>query len=266
MKDTLINTDIGAGNAFNVLAKSYDDGFSHTALGRYYRQRVQQVMSRYWPAPGQLLELNAGTGEDALFLAGLGHQVLATDKSAAMLDIIRHKTGANNRQQITTREMAIEALPELSGRQFCGILSNFGGLNCVKNWHAMAEDTSKLLLPNGYYIMVVMGPWVLWEMIYFSLKGQFNKAFRRLGGSCRWRDMTIYYPSVRQIKKAMSPWFNLVESQALGLFMPPPYLNNRLESSPKLYRGLAYLEDKSKQCPGLWQLADHYLLVFQKYE
>ena len=128
----------------------------------------------------------------------------------------------------------------------------------------MFRNTSELLEPEGYYILVVMGPWVLWEMAYFTLKGQFNRAFRRISGRCRWRDMIIYYPSVRQITKAMSPYFKLVESQALGLFMPPPYLSDSIESRPKLHRALTYLEDKSKQCPGLWQLADHYLLVFKK--
>ena len=82
---------------FDAIAAGYDAEFSHTLLGKMLRERVRMVMQEQkWVQKPQkeassstiiplALELNAGTGEDALWLAQQGWQVLATDISAEML-------------------------------------------------------------------------------------------------------------------------------------------------------------------------------------
>ena len=252
-------------SAFDDMAAGYDDDFSQSSLGRYYRARVQAKMQEYWPDPVHILELNAGTGVDALFLAGLGHKVLATDGAKSMVQVIEHKLlHSKQAVDIETQHLSIENLPQLNTPVFDGLLSNFGGLNCVADWSAMARDTSAQLKNQGVFIMVVMGPWVPWEWLYFLLKGQFKKAFRRLSGQCQWRDMTIYYPSLKQIQASMEPDFELIEKQALGLVMPPSYVALDCNKWPRLSAGLIWLEKKFCKLPGLWQLSDHYLLIYKK--
>ncbi|MBI5671403.1 MAG: class I SAM-dependent methyltransferase [Chloroflexi bacterium] len=72
---------------FDPLAPTYDSDFTDTAIGRYLRGRVQARLTQHFKAGDHVLELGCGTGEDALWLAGRGVSVLATDTSAAMLDI-----------------------------------------------------------------------------------------------------------------------------------------------------------------------------------
>jgi len=81
--------------AFDTLAPSYDATFSDTLIGRYLRGRVHTRLEAYFQAGDQVLELGCGTGEDALYLASRGVQVLATDVSEGMLEITRVKAAGN---------------------------------------------------------------------------------------------------------------------------------------------------------------------------
>lgn len=73
-------------NTFDHIAENYDSSFTHTAIGQYQRALVWEHLRQCLPSyPQKILEINCGTGEDALFLAEQGHQVIATDVSAEMV-------------------------------------------------------------------------------------------------------------------------------------------------------------------------------------
>ena len=84
--------------------------------------------------PGQrILELNCGTGADAVHLGRRGVRVLATDLSGEMVAITRRKVAAANLGDIIeVQQLAIEHLDTLDLPLMDGVLSNFGGLNCVR--------------------------------------------------------------------------------------------------------------------------------------
>ena len=61
-----------AGEAFDTLAESYDTIFTSTIIGRSQRSVVWAKAAAVFRAGDRVLELNCGTGEDALFLARRG--------------------------------------------------------------------------------------------------------------------------------------------------------------------------------------------------
>jgi ubiquinone/menaquinone biosynthesis C-methylase UbiE len=248
-------------SAFNQLAESYDQHFSHTVLGQYYRERVQQNMLEYWPGERDILEINAGTGEDALFLAEKGNRVLATDLSPKMVSMIDKKV---KHRLVTTQVLDIEQLQTLQGQSFDGILSNFGGLNCIEDIETFVADAASLLKPNGVLIITLMGRWVPWEWGYFACHGQFSKAARRCSGKATWRQQTIYYPRMSTVKKQLKEHFKLLHQQGLGITMPPSYVSETVVRWPRLFRFLAAVENGIARWSPLAHLADHYLLVYQK--
>ena len=77
--------------AFDEYAQRYDSVFSRSKLGTIYRDRVWQLCYKFWPEKKLILELNCGTGEDAVELAKWGNYLLATDISSKMLDIVKAK-------------------------------------------------------------------------------------------------------------------------------------------------------------------------------
>src|SRR5512146_1922454 len=79
------------GTAFGRLASSYDEDFEKLPAARRLRGIVWNVYCRYFKPGDSLLELNCGTGTDAMTLAEKGMRILATDISTAMLQTFQAK-------------------------------------------------------------------------------------------------------------------------------------------------------------------------------
>ncbi|CAA0102346.1 Ubiquinone/menaquinone biosynthesis C-methyltransferase UbiE [BD1-7 clade bacterium] len=254
--------------AFDTMSKTYDECFSSTYLGQYYRERTQRIMQRYWPTPGNLLEVNAGTGEDAVWLARQGHHVHATDISPEMLACLHKKADEQKLEQhISVETLPIERIDHLPHAHFDGVLSNFGGLNCVSDLTTFAKNMNTIVKPGSVVILCVMGPWVPWEWCWYSMQGDFRNAFRRISGKATWRDSSIYYPSIKSLKKNMSAAsFRCIHTEALGVLMPPSYVNPVAESHQRIFNYTAQIENRIARLPGLANFADHYLLAFENVE
>ena len=72
---------------FDQMAKEYDEVFTRSMIGRTQRNAVWSVATEVFPRGSHVLELNCGTGEDALFLARNGVSVTACDASPEMVDV-----------------------------------------------------------------------------------------------------------------------------------------------------------------------------------
>ena len=77
---------------FDSAAQYYDEAFTNTDIGTLQRTRVQNYLSSILPNNSlNILELNCGTGADAIWFAKKGHKVLATDISEKMIEIAQLK-------------------------------------------------------------------------------------------------------------------------------------------------------------------------------
>ncbi|HVU84171.1 MAG TPA: hypothetical protein VHC50_04985, partial [Puia sp.] len=52
--------------AFSRQSRVFDEYFSGNLIVQYKRQRVRRLLSSYLSAGSRILELNSGTGEDAI--------------------------------------------------------------------------------------------------------------------------------------------------------------------------------------------------------
>ena len=83
-----------AATAFDRVADSYDELFTHTAIGMAQRKQVWGKLIAAFLTGSRILELNCGTGEDARFLAARGRSVVACDASTEMIEVAkRHNSG-----------------------------------------------------------------------------------------------------------------------------------------------------------------------------
>src|SRR5687768_4202797 len=76
---------------FDAMAADYDRSFSDSLIGTLMRRAVWRRLDAYFCPGDRVLELNCGTGEDAIYLGRRGVRVLATDIAPAMLDVARGK-------------------------------------------------------------------------------------------------------------------------------------------------------------------------------
>jgi SAM-dependent methyltransferase len=252
--------------AFDALAADYDAQFTYSTIGTLMRQAIWRRLDVHFHPGQRVLELNCGTGEDAVYLGQRGVRVLATDLSREMVALTRRKVAeAGLVDSIEVQQLGLEHLDELDGPPHDGVLSNFGGLNCVTDLSAVARSLARQLRPGACVLLCVMGPLVPWEWAWFLGHGQPGTAFRRLRpGGIAWRGLTIHYPSIRMLQRAFSPAFRRQRASAVGALLPPPYTERWLVKHPRLLEHLNRWERRLETWPPLPWLADHYLLELER--
>jgi SAM-dependent methyltransferase len=255
--------------AFDALAPDYDARFTQSVLGRTLRRAVWRWLDRAFAPGDRILELNCGTGEDAVHLATRGVRVLATDGSSAMLDLARAKIGdADLDGSIELKGLEIERLETLvaeSAGPLDGAFSNFGGLNCVADLPRAAQSLAALLKPGARVVLCVMGPLVPWEWLWFVARGQPGKALRRLTPrGVAWHGVTVRYPSPSTLRRAFAASFAARRVGGLGVLLPPTYAEGWARRHPGLVERLDRWERRIEGWPLVTWLGDHYLLELER--
>lgn len=259
---------------FDAVADEYDARFTDSFIGRAQRESVWREMDR-WFHPGQrVLEINCGTGVDALHLAAMGIQVTACDASREMIAVARRRLqAATPRNHVHFRMLAIEQIGQLEEEGiYDGVLSNFAGLNCVADLQCVARDLAQLVRPGGKAILCLFGRFCLWEMLWYTLRGNLKKAFRRLHGNgivanlAPGHSVLVRYPSVGSLRQYFWPHFRLVSWKGTGIAVPPSYLEHLAARYARLFRLAAKIDPLLGRCPGFRALADHVVVVFERVE
>lgn len=255
--------------AFSRKASQYDAfGEDHKNLSRM-RQKVIDHICSLVPANSYLLELNAGTGLDALSLVQRGYRVHATDLSPGMVAEIEvkieHEKLAN---QLTAQRCSFTDLDQISPGPFDAVLSNAGGLNCIADLTRVTNQLPSILKPGGIVTVVIMPRICPWELAHFWKDWQVSTRRLRPGGvmaNVAGVQFKTTYFSVRQVRQAFGPRFKLVKQEALSLLTPPADNKKFAHKWPKIYKLLARLDDKVSRWPVLRGWGDFFILSM-RYE
>jgi len=263
---------------FEADAETYDRRFTWSIIGRLMRQAVWKRLEECFQPGDRLLELNCGTGEDAIYLGRRGIRVLATDAAPAMLQVAGAKVAqAGLAEMVSIQPLDLEHLGSGCDWRlgdhgeknpvslFDGALSNFGGLNCASDLPGVAAGLAACLRPGAQVLLCIMGPLVPWEWVWFLAKGEPRQAFRRLRREgALWRGLRIRYPSIGKIRKIFAAHFRLRQVRAIGALLPPPYTEDWAGRHPHLLSCLNRWERRLERIPPLPWLADHYLMELER--
>jgi len=257
---------------FDQMAAEYDDVFTRSMIGRAQRDVVWSVLSNTFRSGDHILELNCGTGEDAFFLAQHSISITACDASQQMINIasFRLSTEAPD-AAVEFNLLPTERICELQPPTiFDGAFSNFSGLNCVANLKQTAEDLAELLAPGAPLLICLSTRFCVWEMLWFLMRGQFRKAFRRCSGHATAKvgefTVDVYYPTVRKLQKLFSPSFVIRSYVGVGVAVPPSYVEPWIRTHPKLLNLLRAVDKVIFTLPGFRVLGDHMLLHFERVQ
>jgi ubiquinone/menaquinone biosynthesis C-methylase UbiE len=129
------HNELATAEAFSKQSVIFDDVYSKNTIINYKRERVRAHVLNHLNPNSNILELNSGTGEDALYFAALGHRVHATDIAPGMQQALRKKADAHQlSQSISTELCSFTQLSQLKNKgPFDLVFSNFAGLNCTYN-------------------------------------------------------------------------------------------------------------------------------------
>jgi ubiquinone/menaquinone biosynthesis C-methylase UbiE len=259
-----------AGKAFDELAESYDSVFTASIIGRSQRTAVWNKAVEVFRAGDRVLELNCGTGEDALFLARRGISITACDASGRMIEQARARK-AEEAPGIATdfHQLSTESLDQLPSEwRFDGVFSNFSGLNCV----ADLQDTAQLLERRVYsgapLLLCLSTRFCLWEIVHYLFKGEIRKAFRRCSGVTEARfgghSFFVYYPTLRSLVRSFRPMFRLRSVTGIGIAVPPSYKEAWARKNPPLFYACEAIDRGLCRLPGFRVIGDHMLLHLER--
>jgi SAM-dependent methyltransferase len=254
------------------VAATYDETFTHSLIGWAQRRATWRELDRTFRSGQRVLELNCGTGVDAVHLADRGIEVLACDVAPRMIEVARERLRRTApRAHVDFRILATEEIAELQNEgPFDGVFSNFAGLNCVADLSRVASDLASLLKPGAPAVLCFAGRCVAWEMLWHLLRGDSRKAFRRLrpgpvtGRIAAGVSVQVHYSSVRDLTRIFSPEFRLRRWKGVGVAVPPSYLERQAQRFSNLMDVLEGADRLLGRVPLLRGLADHVVLTFER--
>lgn len=254
--------------AFSKQSESFDHEDFNNPILQYMRHQVRAHVMRFLKPEHHMLEINAGTGIDAVFFALRGNTIHATDLSEGMIrQLLFKKQAYHLGEKLTVQQLSYTELYRLNDHKFDYVFSNFGGLNCIDD---LSEVTRNLhgVLKNGAFVTLVIMPQACpWEWLSI-LKGNFRFAFRRFHrngamAKLEGENFTTYYHPLHKIKKALGNSFKLIKSEGLGAIIPPPDKMYFPEKKPTLFKLLKIADEKVRHHFPFNRWADHIIVTFQ---
>jgi SAM-dependent methyltransferase len=256
--------------AFDAVAQTYAAANDANPVIRMMRERTISAVRRHVPPRARVLDLGCGPGPDVVTLARLGYDVTAIDWSPGMVARAADTVHANQLgDRARVQVLGIHELDTLPAGAWQAAYSNLGPLNCVPDLPATARAIAARLAPGGVFVASVIGRTCPWEWAIYGLRGQFDRVRVRyrttfepvpLAGQTVWTQ----YLTPLECERAFEPaGFQMIGLRALGLTVPPPYLDAFCRRHPRLLSGLIAVDDTIATWPGFRHWGDHFLMEWR---
>jgi SAM-dependent methyltransferase len=258
-------------DAFDGVATDYHRSNAGNPLLCAMRARTLAALTGQVRPGAKILNLGCGPGSDDEVLARQGHWVTAIDWSPAMVAEARLRIQrAGLAHRVDVYHLGIHELDRLGPGLFDAACSNFGPLNCVPSLPESARLIAGRIRGGGVLVASVIGRVCPWELALYCWRRNWPRLRVRFGdeavpvplnGRTVW---TRYYTPAAFEQAFAAAGFMRVSLRALGLFVPPPYMQAFAARHPALIDRLQWLDDRLGDRPGFRQWGDHFLMVLRK--
>jgi SAM-dependent methyltransferase len=250
---------------WNAAAENYAQAFTGTFVGNLWRQTVWKELDKAFPRNSRVLELNCGTGIDAIHLARRGVSVLACDLSSRMVELAQQGAAAAGADNLQFRVLPTEQLATLeTDPLFDGAFSNFSGLNCVEDLSSVRRALASRLKPGAPVLLCMLGRIGVWRRLRHVADADWKKALSGAPAIHIENAFIVRSPSQKQIIALFSPDFRLRSARGIGITVPPAYLDHWAVRHRWLTHGLNFLERLLGGLPGFRNLGECILLRFER--
>ena len=252
---------------FSSIYEEYEHLSKSNFIDIARRNLIRKEVELFLKPTRKILEINSGSGIDAVYFAQKGHPVLATDIATGAETHILKKIELLKLDNLKFQKCSFTDLNTIKNQKFDYIFSNYGGLNCTDNLQLVFEQFEELLNPNGYVTLVIMPPYYPIEMLTF-LKGN-KKAFRRWNkkgtvANVENEAVQTFCYTPNQVKKAFSAKFRHVKTTNIGTFCPSSHYQSLVKYENTISKLMQFDEWINKLSCMIKGVGDYYIITFQK--
>ena len=266
LKYTKDNQDNSVEKGFSKIAKEYEDLEQKSTLIQYKRKQIRGHLLSRLQDESSILEINCGSGLDALYFAKKGHKVLATDIAEGMLKEVDTKILANNLQgTLSMKKLSFADLSQLEQNKFDCLYSSFGGLNCVDSslLNKVLQDAGSIIRHGGIITLVIMPKITMYEW-HNIFKGK-KSAFRRLkkGGvmaNVEGEKVRTFYHSARHVSKLLNKNFEEIRVENIFTIGPSGSSYNFPVNHRRVFSLLTKFDNFCNKTSFLKGFGDYYII------
>lgn len=253
---------------FSKVAPFYEAEDASNPIIYWARGLAREAVTERISAPASILEINAGTGADALWFAQKGYRVHATDIADGMLEFLLKKAGRfGDHELFSVQKISFTDLLNVERAPFDCVFSNFGGLNCIPDLSVLRPGLLYALKPGGMAVLVFMPPLCLWEVGY-ALRGNFRFAFRRFQrnatANIHGLKIQTYYHTPRKLIRSLGPEFHWVTQRSFSLLCPPMNMMRIYERFERFGPALMRIDEHLGRVPLLRSMGDFCIVVLRR--
>lgn len=257
---------------FDSVADDYDNHIFGNPVNMLLRKRSLELLRKYSPRSGHIIEIGCGTGAETLELLKDGHDVLAIDISGKMLSNVMEKARQEGvSSQLSTVKMKASSMSDLISvigeSAFDLGYSTYGALNCEPDIEKIPKVLGQLIKPKGYFLAGVYNKFCFSETVAnmlslrpFRLFWRFQNPIKE--GRSRFC-IDVYSFSSTEFTKIFKESFRQVEIVGVPVILPPSnYTNFIALMSRRLDRLIKFDDRIGKMWP--WKyLGDHFLAILE---
>jgi ubiquinone/menaquinone biosynthesis C-methylase UbiE len=263
----LLSNHLSVHDAFSKQSLRFDEEDVGNPVLVRMRKQVYTHVDKYLKPQSKILELNAGTGIDAVRFVTQGHTVHATDLASGMIEQVNRKIDKHTlAASLSCEQISYTDLDSLKQRDFDYIFSNFGGLNCIDDLKKVTRHFPMLLREESFITLVIMPVVCPWEIAGMLRHGR--KALRRFRpqgvlAHLEGKYFKTYYHSLETIKSAFDSRFKFIQSEGLASLSPQPHKSDFPSKHPRIDKALTLLDASLRNSFPFDRWADHIIVTFQ---
>ncbi len=254
---------------FSNISHQYEMLDKTSSLILWMRDRIRAHLIKNLSATGTILEINCGSGIDAVYLAKKGYEVHATDVAGGMIDYVKSKTISQQLEgKLSCEILSFKELHKLNAKRYTNIFSNFGGLNCssLNELEKVFDSFKDVLEPNGTITLVIMPKLCMWE-VFKIFRGKKN-AFRRFNkngvfANIAGEKVRTYYHSSKEIKALLKNNFTNFRVENICVLGPTGNHVDFPKEHPFIFKILNAFNTFSNNIPFLRGYGDYYIISAQ---